>query len=359
MKKFLLVLTIVFSLGAKAQDSLDLKIGQMIVFGFYGTTPDARLKTDIASGKLGGILIYGRNIASKNAGVQLVSLVKACQQKAPVKLFVSIDQEGGLVNRLKPEFGFPPLPSAESVGRVDSLRWSKWVYDNAAYTMSRLGINLNYAPVLDVKHADCPVLGARERCFSADTAVIDRHAEQMILSHRYFDIATTVKHFPGHGSSTTDSHFGVADVSRTWKPEELQPYRYLLGKNLVDAVLTAHIVNEKLDASKLPATLSAKIINGLLRDSLGFRGVVFSDDMQMEAISSHYGFEESIELAINAGVDVLMFSNNIQGVGKRTPSEVHAIIKKLVQKGKITPEQINLSFQRIMALKRVKMIENQ
>lgn len=356
MKKFLLVLGLFPCIKATAQDSLDLKIGQMILFGFYGTIPDAQLKADIASGKLGGILIYGRNLSSKNTAVQLGSMVKTCQFKAPVKLFISIDQEGGLVNRLKPELGFPPLPSAESVGRRDSIRWSKWVYDNATYTMSRLGINLNYAPVLDIKHADCPVMGARERCFSADTAVIDRHAEQMILSHRYFDIATTVKHFPGHGSSTTDSHFGVADVSKTWKKEELQPYRYLLDKNLVDAVLTAHIVNEKLDASKLPATLSGKIINGLLRDSLGFQGVVFSDDMQMQAISSHYGFEESIELAVNAGVDVLMFSNNIQGAGKRTPSEVHAIIKKLVQKGKISPERIDLSYQRIMALKRARKI---
>lgn len=356
MKSLFLALALLACSKAKPQDSLDLKIGQMIVFGFYGTLPDAQLKADIASGKLGGILIYGRNLSPKNTAVQVVSMVKACQAKAAIKLFISIDQEGGLVNRLKPELGFPPMPSAESVGNRDSIGWSKWVYDNAAYTMSRLGINLNYAPVVDVLNRNCPVLGARERCFSADTAVIDRHAEQMILSHRYFDIATTVKHFPGHGSSTADSHFGVADVSRTWKPEELQPYRYLLGKNLADAVLTAHIVNEKLDASKLPSTLSGKIINGLLRDSLGFRGVVFSDDMQMQAISSHYGFEESIELAVNAGVDVLMFSNNIQGVGKRTPSEVHALIKKLVQKGKISPERIDLSFQRIMALKRARKI---
>lgn len=356
MKQFLLALAILFSFGARSQDSLDLKIGQMILFGFYGTTPDTQLKADIASGKLGGILIYGRNIAGKNASAQLASLAKTCQGKAPIKLFVSIDHEGGLVNRLKPELGFLSLPSAEAVGHRDSLGFSKWVYDNAAFTLSRLGINLNYAPVLDVKHANCPVLGARERCFSDKTGVINRHAEQMILSHSYFDVATTVKHFPGHGSSTTDSHLGVADVSKTWKKEELNPYRYLLEKGIVDAVLTAHIVNDKLDASKLPATLSVKIINGLLRDSLGFQGVVFSDDMQMQAISSHYGFEKSIELAINAGVDVLMFSNNISGVGKASPSQVHAIIKKLVQKGKISVERIDLSYRRIMALKRAKKI---
>ncbi|MBL7727233.1 MAG: glycoside hydrolase family 3 protein, partial [Dinghuibacter sp.] len=269
------------------------------------------------------------------------------------------DHEGGLVNRLKTKYGFPHFPSAEYLGRLNNLDSTKWHTDNAAYTQSRMGINLNYAPVVDVKNPNCPVLGARERCFSEKTDIISRHAEQVVLCHNYFNIATTLKHFPGHGNSLADSHFGVADVSRTWKPEELEPYRYMINKGLADAVLIAHVVNERLDKQKRPATLSAPVITGLLRDSLGFSGVVFTDDMQMEAISKQYGFEESIELAINAGVDVLMFSNNIRGAGNRTPSEVHAIIKKLVQKGKIGLERIEESWQRIMQLKRSKKIVNQ
>jgi beta-N-acetylhexosaminidase len=340
-------------------DSLDLKIGQMILFGFYGTTPDKALKTEIASGRLGGILIYERNLTPKKTAASLKVLVQQCQASASIKLFVSIDHEGGLVNRLKTKYGFPDFPSAEYLGRLNNPDSTKWYCDDAAFTQSRLGINLNYAPVVDVKNVNCPVLGARERCFSENTDIISQQAEEVVKSHNYFGVATTLKHFPGHGNSTTDSHFGVADVSRTWKPEELEPYRVLLKKGLVNAVLTAHIVNDKLDGRKLPATLSDRMINGLLRDSLGFQGVVFSDDMQMQAISSHYGFEESIELAINAGIDVLMFSNNILGVGKREPAEVHAIVKKLVQNGKISLERINLSYRRIMQLKAEKHIDNQ
>ena len=331
----------------------------MILFGFYGTAPNRQLWEDISLGRLGGILVYERNLAAKETANNLRTLIQGCQKFAGIKLFVSIDHEGGLVNRLKTKYGFPDFPSAEYMGRMDNPDTTKWHCDNAAYTLSRLGFNLNYAPVVDVKHANCPVLGARERCFSEKIDVINRNAEQLIFSHNYFNIATTLKHFPGHGSSTTDSHLGIADVSKTWKKEELEPYRYLMGKGLSDAVLTAHIVNEQLDSRKLPATLSDRVINGLLRDSLGFGGVVFSDDMQMQAISSHFGFEESIEMAINAGVDVLMFSNNIQGVGQRTPSEVHAIIKKLVKNGKISPERIDQAFRRIMALKTAKHIDNQ
>jgi beta-N-acetylhexosaminidase len=358
--KHLLVFVLALSVSAtKAQDSLDIKIGQMILFGFYGQSPDASLQADIAAGRLGGILIYERNLAPGNTATTLKNLVDNYQQKARIKLFVSIDHEGGLVNRLKPKYGFLPFPSAEYLGRINNPDTTKWYCDNAAFTLSRLGINLNYGPVVDVKNPSCPVLGARERCYSEDINVINRNAEQMVQSHQYFNIITTLKHFPGHGSSTTDSHLGIADVSRTWQQRELIPYRYLIGRGYADAIVTAHIVNEQLDSRKLPATLSDRIIKVLLRDTLGFKGLVISDDMQMQAISSHYGFNESIEMAVNAGVDVLMFSNNIQGVGKRTPTEVHGIIKKLVEKGRISRERINTSYNRIMQLKSSKHIDNQ
>jgi len=220
-----------------------------------------------------------------------------------------------------------------------------------ATTLSKLGINLNYAPVLDVYNPDCPVLGARERCFAAKPADIAKHAEQVILAHNKEQVHTMVKHFPGHGNSLSDSHLGVADVTKTWKREELEPYRQLIQKGLVSAIMTAHIVNSKLDESKLPATLSKKMITGILRDSLGFNGAVFSDDMMMQAISKEYGLEESIRLALEAGVDVLMFSNNITGVANYSPDNIHKIIKSLVIKGKISRAQVDASFQRVMKMK--------
>ena len=340
---------------AKAQpDSLDIKIGQMIIFGFYGTKVDKKdaVYKAVKEGKVGSILLYRRNISASNTSSQLQKLIKDFQLAAPVSLFVSIDQEGGLVNRFDSLPGFPSMPSAFYLGNKNDIETTKYYSDNIAYTLSRLGINLNYAPVLDIYNPNCPVIGKRNRSFAANSDDIVKQAEQVILSHNYFRVHTMVKHFPGHGNSLSDSHFGVADVTTTWKKEELEPYRQLIQKGLIDAVMTAHIVNGKLDESKLPATLSKKMITGILRTSLGFTGPVFSDDMMMQAISSHYGLEESIRLALEAGVDVLMFSNNIKGVNTYSPDNIHKIIKSLVIKGKISESQINDSFRRVMKMKK-------
>ncbi len=355
LRSVFFLLLVKSTLPAKAQpDSLDIKIGQMIIFGFYGTKVDKKdaVYKAVKEGKVGSILLYRRNISASNSSSQLQKLIKDFQLAAPVSLFVSIDQEGGLVNRFDSLPGFPSMPSAFYLGNKNDIETTKYYSDNIAYTLSRLGINLNYAPVLDIYNPNCPVIGKRNRSFSANPDDITKHAEQVIFSHNYFRVHTMVKHFPGHGNSLSDSHFGVADVTTTWKKEELEPYRQLIQKGLIDAVMTAHIVNGKLDESKLPATLSKKIINGILRDSLGFTGPVFSDDMMMQAISSHYGLEESIRLALEAGVDVLMFSNNIKGVSTYSPDNIHKIIKSLVIKGKISESQINNSFQRVMKMKK-------
>lgn len=334
-------------------DSLDIKIGQMIIFGFYGTHVDKNdpVYKAVKDGKLGSILIYGRNIARQKTSSTLKNLITAFQKAAPVPLFVSIDQEGGLVNRLPDSLGFPAMPSAYFLGSENDPGRTKYYSDNIAYALSRLGINLNYAPVLDLHNPNCPVMGARERCFSADPEKVAAQASIVIGSHDYFRVHTVLKHFPGHGNSIADSHFGVADVTHTWKWEEITPYKTLIDNNQADAIMTAHIVNGKLDRSKLPATLSRPIITGLLRDSLGFKGVVFSDDMMMQAISNQYGLGESIHKAIDAGVDVLMFSNNIKGVKDYAPANIHRLIKELVIKGKISPERVNESYRRIMAMK--------
>jgi beta-N-acetylhexosaminidase len=336
-----------------ATDSLDIKIGQMIIFGFYGTKTNKNdpVYKAVKEGKVGSILIYSRNIAQQQTAGELKKLITDFQNAAPVPLFISIDQEGGLVNRLPQSLGFPAMPSALYLGNKNDPELSKYFSDNIAYTLSRLGINLNYAPVLDLHNPNCPVMGARERCFSSSPEKVTIQASQVIQSHNYFRVNTVLKHFPGHGNSTTDSHFGIADVTSTWKWEEITPYKSLIQNNLADAIMTAHIVNGNLDKSKLPATLSRSIITGLLRDSLGFKGVVFSDDMLMQAISSHYGLTESIQKAIDAGVDVLMFSNNIPDVNNYSPSNIHKTIKELVIKGKITSERINESFLRIMKMK--------
>ncbi|HMO33406.1 MAG TPA: glycoside hydrolase family 3 N-terminal domain-containing protein [Lacibacter sp.] len=340
--------------AARAQDdSLDIKLGQLIIFGFYGTriqTSDPVYRA-VKEGKVGSILLYGRNIARRNAADSLDILIRTFQEAAPIPLFVSIDQEGGKVNRLRPELGFPPMPSAEYLGRVNQSDTTAFYAGVIAQTLQQLGINLNYAPVVDVKNPLCPVLGARERCFSADPEQIAFHAGIVVDEHHRRGVKTVLKHFPGHGNSLTDSHLGLTDVSRTWQRIELLPYLRLIRNNQADAIMTAHIVNTQLDESRLPATLSRRIMTGLLRDSLGFRGVIFSDDMQMKAISEQYKLEDAIFKAMDAGVDVLMFSNNIPGVADYAPANIHAIMKRLVLSGRISREQVDASFRRVMTLK--------
>ncbi|MFM7486887.1 MAG: glycoside hydrolase family 3 N-terminal domain-containing protein, partial [Cytophagales bacterium] len=161
-----------------------------------------------------------------------------------------------------------------------------------------------------------------------------------------------LKHFPGHGSSTSDTHYGVADVTNTWSERELKPYKILIDSGYVDAVMTAHIVNKNLDKSGNPGTLSQDVLQGILRNRLGYSGVVFSDDMQMEAISKQYGFEQAIIMAIQAGVDIMCFANNVPGSQKRKVELIFATIKDAVAKGTITSNRIDESYRRIMKLKR-------
>jgi beta-N-acetylhexosaminidase len=340
------------SLSQKA-DSLVYKIGQMIMVGLPTNTVDttSAFYQDIRAGKAGGITMYERHLTPTDAAENLKNLIAAYRAAAPLPLFVAITQEGGVVNRLKTRYGFPPMPSAQYLGTLDNLDSTKYYADNIAYTLSRLGINVNFAPVVDVYLPANPVLGARERTYSANTEVITRHAARTIRSHDYFRVHTALKHFPGHGSSTEDSHLGVTDVSRTWKREELTPYKDLIRQGLVRSIMTAHIVNTQLDGSKLPATLSHKVITGLLRRELRFDGVVFSDDMHMKAISAEYGLKEAVELAINAGVDVLLFSGNAGDGVSTAPTDLVNLIMELIREGKVTEKRVEESYRRILKMK--------
>ncbi|MEM6687165.1 MAG: glycoside hydrolase family 3 N-terminal domain-containing protein [Bacteroidota bacterium] len=352
---FLMFGNSVFS-QSKIVDSLEIKIGQMIMLGIGGDTeilPDNKILADIKAQKLGGVLLYEKNISKENSVEKLKKLVKILKKDAKLPLLVSIDEEGGKVNRLKQKYGFPKTVSAKYLGEVDAIDSTKYYSDIIAHNLLQLGINVNYAPVLDVDNAENPPIGKNHRAFSKAPKDIVKHARQVVKSHRYFNVKTVVKHFPGHGNSRQDSHFNVTDVSKYWKQQEVFPYIKLLYEGNVDAIMTAHIVNDQLDDSKLPATLSKKIMTDYLRGDLGFDGVIFSDDMQMKAIADQFGFEKSIEMAIKAGVDVLMFSNHIPMEGRDMiiPQDIIDIVKKMVADGEISEKRIDESYERILEFK--------
>ncbi|MBL7719606.1 MAG: glycoside hydrolase family 3 protein [Flavipsychrobacter sp.] len=350
------LLLVAISASAKKNDSLDIKIGQMIMMGINerislpATDP---LIQDLKAGKLGGVVIFEKNLAKSHTRDSLILLVQNLQQSSLVPLFVSIDEEGGKVHRLKEKYGFFSTPSAAYLGEVNKFDSTRYHSRRIAALLRELGINFNYAPALDMAvNPENTVIVKNGRSFGADPFLVATHAQVVINAHHEYGVKTILKHFPGHGSSAGDSHLGVVHVSGTWQLNELTPYDELIRHGSIDAIMTAHIINKRWDPDLLPATLSAKTVNGLLRGLLGYKGVVFSDDMQMDAISDNYGLEKAIVLAVNAGVDVLMFANTAPKKEKLvTATQVHDIIKKLVRKKKISRERINEAYERIMALK--------
>lgn len=347
---------LVFKGRTQQADSLDIKIGQMIMIGINNriavSDTDALLK-EIKEQKLGGILLFEKNIDPEKSEKHLKKMIRHLQKPASIPLFVSIDEEGGLVHRLKPKYGFVAMPSASHLGKIDNADSTLFYNRRLSNELHDLGFNYNYAPTLDMAiNPENKVIVQRERSFSDKPEIVAKHALLCIEAHHENKVRTILKHFPGHGSSTADSHLGIVDVSDTWSFQELLPYYEVLKSGKVDAVMTAHLINKRWDPSMLPATLSERVVNGMLRGLLGFQGVVFSDDMQMYAISKNYGFENAVEMAINAGVDVLMFGNNVSKETKAvTPTELHAVIKNLVLQGKISKERIDEAYKRVIRLK--------
>ncbi len=345
---FLIVLTHVV---LAQRDSLDIKIGQMILIGFPKAEVDKTVLEEVRQGKAGSIILFEKNIPAKNSYHALKKITWTYQNASPIPLIIAIDQEGGRVNRLKEKYGFPRSVSAANLGKMplDSVRFYG---ETTATTLAGLGINMNFAPVVDLaSNSNNPIIAKVERAYAVSPDSVALYAKEFIRQHQRAGVLTALKHFPGHGSSKDDTHLGIADVTNTWSEEELKPYRLLISEGYAQSIMTAHIVNKKLDASGNPGTLSSKIIQGILRGQLNYQGVIFSDDMQMHAITKHYGLEEAIKLSILAGVDILTFSNNISGSQERTVDKVHSIIRKFVEDGTIPRQRIDESFRRIMRMK--------
>ncbi len=349
----LLLLSLFSKVNAQTRDSLDIKIGQMILIGMPKAEVDSFVLEEVRSGKVGALIYFEKNIPkSSSAFAAFKKMSWSYQKAAPIPLFICIDQEGGKVNRLKEKYGFSRSISAASIGKFKSIDSVRFYAEATAATLAGLGINVNFAPCVDVAiNPNNPVIVKLERSYSANEDTVTMFAKEVVKQHRKFGIVTALKHFPGHGSSQADTHLGLADVTNTWNSRELKPYQSLIDSGYVDGIMTSHIVNKNLDHKALPGTLSKSMLDSILRKKMGFHGVVFSDDMQMKAIASNYGLEEAIKLAINAGVDIMCFSNNIMGVENRTVDKVHDIIKNFVTSGEIKKARIDESFKRIMKLK--------
>lgn len=322
---------------------------------------------DIRAGHVGGVILFDRDVTTGSPernvispkqvrGLSAALQAAAAASPAGLPLFVAVDQEGGRVQRLKPERGFTQYPPARQLGQgtVGETRLRAVAMGRE---LANVGVNLNFAPVVDVDvNPDSPAIGRLGRAYGRDPRAVAAHAAAFINGMAHAGVVSCLKHFPGHGSARADSHLGVTDVSATRRPEELLPYRTLLrpaGNAWADGwggmVMVGHLYDNRLDAAH-PATLSRATIDGLLRRDMGWRGVVITDDLQMGAITDRYPLEEVAFRAVDAGADILLFGNNLRWQPDLT-ARVHATLTALVQSGRISEDRIRQSYQRIARLK--------
>lgn len=342
---------------------LRTKIGQMLLIGFRGTTANAGspIITEITRNAVGGVVLFDRvsarsstvrNIASPK---QLRSLVATLQAAAlatapNTPLIVAVDQEGGSVARLNRRNGFPATYTAASLGTRNDLAFTRGQGAAIGRTLASMGINLNLAPVVDVNvNPRNPAIGRNGRSFSANPRQVTAHATAFIDGTHGAGVRVTLKHFPGQGSAAGDTHLGVVDVTRRWTDAELAPFASIVAAGKADAVMTGHLFNARWDRSH-PATLSAKVVIGMLRDRLGFGGVIVSDDLQMGAITAEYGWNEAVALALRAGIDLLMIADPPQR-GVSLVTRTIDLIEDMVNRGQIDEARIDASYDRIQALK--------
>jgi len=342
------------------EDSLKKKIGQMIILGFDGTeiNDDSYITKVIKELNIGGVILFDyfvesqgtpRNITGPEQTKKLISDLKSYSK---TQMLIAIDAEGGYVNRLKEKYGFLPILSAQVMGEDATTKTTQAETEKIASQLKDLGFNMNFGPVLDVNvNPENPVIGYLERSFSANPSEVTNHAKAFIEEHNKKNIITVAKHFPGHGSSDADSHLGLTDVTNSYQEEELIPYINLQNEGLLDVVMTAHIMNTNIDP-EYPATLSPNFLKKILREDIGFEGVIVSDDMHMKAIADNYGFEEAVIRAVNAGCNLLILSNNGDVYDEELAYRTVDTIYKAIEEGKISIDDINKSYELIMNLKK-------
>ncbi len=329
-----------------SSDDFRKKIGQLFLVGFDGfSVPNDFKKAAEATG-LGGVIYFKRNVQSPAQLAELSNEVQgSCRTRDVSGLFISIDHEGGKVNRLvKP---FTKFPGNEDLGALGSPKVGFEFGVVLAKELKAVGVNINFAPVVDVNtNENNPVM--KSRMFSSDPEMVAKMGSAVCRGIQKLGVIAVAKHFPGHGDTKEDSHFALPRLNKSleaMEEMELLPFRRL-ARSRVEGMMTAHILNDALDP-KYPATLSETTINGLLREKLRYQKLVFSDDMEMHAITHHYGAEEAAVLAVKAGCDILIY----RGDAGFPHGPLEAVIKAIEDK-QIPMAQIEMSLKRIEAAKK-------
>ncbi len=325
------------------QMTLDEKIGQMLIITFTGTSMNTNLKNDLTKYKPGGVILFANNLSNYNTSI---NLVKNIQSTGEIPLFISIDQEGGKVQRLTSITGKPAtvIPPMYSVGKMNDTSLAYNIGAVIAEELRVFGINMDFAPDIDILTTDdSTVIGTRS--FGTDPTLVSNMGIAVANGLKSKGVIPVYKHFPGHGSTTTDSHYDLPVLTKTKSQLydfDLIPFQKAI-KNGAQVIMIGHLAIPNITGDKTPASLSKKLITNILKNEMGYKGLVVTDALNMNAVSKNYTEKQIYEMAINAGVDILLMP--------KSASSAITYIKQSIKEGKIKESQINESVRKILTLK--------
>jgi len=325
--------------------TLSQKIGQMFVVGFNGTLFDQNLVSAIEEYNFGNVIYMGYNVSNPNTLGELSNAIQTKMvEENGVAAFISIDQEGGRVARLVN--GGTHFISNMAMGATGDYNNTYLEGSAMGKELRNYGINANFAPVLDVNNnPENPIIGIRS--YSDNPLLVSLYGNNMFKGLKESNVMGCSKHFPGHGNTSVDSHYGLPTITTPMNElyqTELAPFISAVS-NGIDSIMTTHIIFSAID-QEYPATLSSKVLTNLLREELGYDGLIITDGMEMAAVTNNFGgHDETSVLAVKAGVDILLYTSNTN------PRIAHSALMDAVENGEISEERINESLRRILLKK--------
>ncbi len=356
-------ISVALSVAAPASDArprtrdqgLHAMYGQLVIKGFAGLTARDRrvrkVRKAIEKSLLGGVILFQKNIKNPKQVAALTKVFRTANTRyTPI---IAVDEEGGAVERLNRRKGFRYTPGHFRMQQRNTVAQARKRYDGMARELIRAGFNTNFGPVVDLRlNPNNPVIARNRRSFGLHPLYVARYAQSFVAAHEAAGIGTALKHWPGHGSSTKDTHWRFVDVTKHWKRVEIEPYRRMLSNGYSGMIMTSHIYHRDWgNGQDLPASLSPIAVKTMLRDELGYDGVVITDDLQMRSISTNHPLDEAIIMALAAGNDIALIGNVLSQAPEDPDFAVRAIARG-VKEGRLNFKQLYRSWQRVIAYKK-------
>jgi len=323
-------------------DTAKLNLGELFITGFDGLELGDETSAFISQSRVGGVLLFAKNYEKPEQVARLIQQIQECRTEFP--LWISVDQEGGRVQRFKAPFTI--LPTGAAIGRTGSPKIAFEIAEVIAKELKAVGVNLNFCPVTDIlTNPTNPVIG--DRAYGSNDEDVSKMATAMVRGHITIGVQPCVKHFPGHGDTSLDSHFALPKVETSLKDLQEREFKPFLKafKSRCNFVMTAHILNPNLDP-EVPATLSSKVLQDILRKELRYNRIIISDDLEMQAITDHFGAEEAPLMALKAGCDLLIYRT------EKAARHAYHSLSAALESGALAPETVLQAAERSKALKK-------